>query len=82
MRTIPDIWQDLEPGQPPNYIDGFFGDDFFMIIDESHMTVPQIGGMYAGDQSRKSTLVDLDFVCLQHWITVLNFDEFEARSIR
>ena len=48
----------LEPGQPPSTLIDFFGDDFLMIIDESHITVPQIGGMYAGDQSRKSTLVD------------------------
>ena len=51
----------LKPGEPPNTLIDFFGDDFLMIIDESHMTVPQIGGMYAGDQSRKSTLVDFGF---------------------
>ena len=51
----------LEPGQPPSTLIDFFGDDFLMIIDESHITVPQIGGMYAGDQSRKSTLVDFGF---------------------
>lgn len=51
----------LEPGQLPSTLIDFFGDDFLMIIDESHITVPQIGGMYAGDQSRKSTLVDFGF---------------------
>lgn len=51
----------LELGQPPSTLIDFFGDDFLMIIDESHITVPQIGGMYAGDQSRKSTLVDFGF---------------------
>ena len=51
----------LEPGQPPSTLIDFFGDDFLMIIDESHITVPQIRGMYAGDQSRKSTLVDFGF---------------------
>ena len=51
----------LEPGQPPSTLIDLFGDDFLMIIDESHITVPQIGGMYAGDQSRKSTLVDFGF---------------------
>ena len=51
----------LEPGQPASTLIDFFGDDFLMIIDESHITVPQIGGMYAGDQSRKSTLVDFGF---------------------
>ncbi len=51
----------LAPGEPPNTLVDFFGDDFLMIIDESHITVPQIGGMYSGDQSRKSTLVDFGF---------------------
>ena len=51
----------LEPGQLPSTLIDFFGDDFLMIIDESHITVTQIGGMYAGDQSRKSTLVDFGF---------------------
>ena len=51
----------LKPGEAPNTLIDFFGDDFLMIVDESHMTIPQIGGMYAGDQSRKSTLVDFGF---------------------
>ncbi len=51
----------LAPGQPPHTLIDYFPDDFIMMIDESHMTVPQIGGMYNGDQSRKSTLVDYGF---------------------
>ena len=51
----------LKPGEPPYTLMDYFGDDFLLIIDESHMTVPQVGGMYAGDQSRKQTLVDYGF---------------------
>ena len=51
----------LEPGQPPHTLMDYFPDDFLIIIDESHKTMPQIGGMYHGDQSRKSTLVDYGF---------------------
>ena len=54
-----------------------------MIIDESHITVPQIGGMYAGDQSRKSTLVDFGFrLPSAKDNRPLEFGEFEQRSIR
>ena len=52
---------ELEPGQPPYTLIDYFGDDFLIIIDESHKTVPQIRGMFAGDQSRKQTLVDYGF---------------------
>lgn len=51
----------LEPGQAPYTLIDFFPEDFLIIIDESHITVPQIRGMYAGDQSRKSTLVNYGF---------------------
>ena len=51
----------LAPGQPPYTLMDFFKDDFLIIIDESHKTIPQIRGMYAGDQSRKTTLVDYGF---------------------
>ena len=51
----------LEPGQPPYTLLDYFGDDFLLIIDESHKTVPQVGAMYAGDQNRKQTLVDYGF---------------------
>lgn len=50
-----------QPGTPPHTLLDYFGNDFLMIIDESHMTVPQIGAMYNGDRSRKMTLVDYGF---------------------
>jgi excinuclease ABC subunit B len=49
------------PGTPPNCLLDYFPDDFVLVIDESHVTVPQIGGMYEGDMSRKRTLVDHGF---------------------
>ena len=51
----------LAEGEPPHTLLDYFPDDFLMIIDESHKTIPQIGGMYHGDQSRKTTLVDYGF---------------------
>ena len=51
----------LEPGQPPYCLIDFFSDDYLMFIDESHVTVPQLRGMYRGDRSRKETLVDYGF---------------------
>ena len=51
----------LEPGKAPYTLIDFFGDDFLMIVDESHITIPQVRGMYAGDRSRKQTLVDFGF---------------------
>jgi len=50
-----------KPGEPPNTLLDFFPDDFLCFIDESHNTVPQIGGMYKGDRSRKQTLIDYGF---------------------
>ena len=50
-----------QPGEPPGCLLDFFRDDFLMIIDESHMTIPQIGGMYNGDRARKKTLVEYGF---------------------
>jgi excinuclease ABC subunit B len=50
-----------EPGSPPNCLLDYFPEDFLLVIDESHVTVPQIGGMYEGDMSRKRTLVDHGF---------------------
>lgn len=67
------------PGEPPMTLMDFFRDDFLIIIDESHMTIPQIRGMYAGDRSRKTTLVDYGFrlpSALDN--RPLNFQEFEA----
>ncbi len=49
------------PGTPPNTLLDYFPDDFLLVLDESHVTVPQIGGMYEGDMSRKRTLVDHGF---------------------
>ncbi|MDD3217806.1 MAG: excinuclease ABC subunit UvrB [Lachnospiraceae bacterium] len=70
----------LQPGQPPYTLVDYFGDDFLIIIDESHMTVPQIRGMYAGDQSRKSTLVDYGFrLPSAKDNRPLNFEEFESK---
>lgn len=51
----------LQPGAPPPTLVDFFKKDFLLIIDESHMTVPQIGAMYRGDQSRKKSLIDFGF---------------------
>ncbi|MBV1942918.1 excinuclease ABC subunit UvrB [Streptomyces sp. BV286] len=54
-------FDDREPGSPPNTLLDYFPDDFLLVIDESHVTVPQIGAMYEGDASRKRTLVDHGF---------------------
>lgn len=70
----------LAPGQPPYTLIDYFPDDFVMMIDESHKTVPQIGGMYNGDQSRKSTLVDYGFrLPSAKDNRPLNFEEFESK---
>ena len=50
-----------KPGEPPGCLLDFFKGDFLLIVDESHMTIPQIGGMYHGDRARKTTLVDYGF---------------------
>ncbi len=68
----------LEPGVAPFTLMDYFKDDYLIIIDESHMTVPQIRGMYAGDRSRKTTLVEYGFrlpSALDN--RPLNFEEFE-----
>ena len=70
----------LAPGVAPYTLIDFFGDDFLMIIDESHITVSQVRGMYAGDRSRKQTLVDYGFrlpSALDN--RPLNFTEFEQK---
>jgi excinuclease ABC subunit B len=69
-----------EPGQPPYTLLDYFPEDFLIIIDESHVTVPQIGGMYHGDRSRKQTLIEHGFrlpSALDN--RPLNFSEFEGR---
>ena len=69
----------MPPGSPPLTLMDFFRDDFLIIIDESHMTIPQIRGMFAGDRSRKNTLVEYGFrlpSALDN--RPLNFEEFES----
>ena len=70
----------LEPGATPNTLLKFFDGDYLIIVDESHITLPQVRGMYAGDRSRKQTLVDYGFrlpSALDN--RPLNFGEFEER---
>lgn len=69
----------MQAGSTPMTLMDYFGDDYLIIIDESHMTIPQIRGMYAGDRSRKNTLVDYGFRLPSAMDNrPLNFDEFEA----
>ncbi len=69
----------LEPGATPHTLMEYFGDDYLIIIDESHITLPQVRGMYNGDQSRKSTLVDFGFrLPSAKDNRPLKFDEFEG----
>jgi len=70
----------VEAGTPPQTLMDFFKDDFLIIVDESHISIPQIGGMYNGDRSRKTTLVDYGFrlpSALDN--RPLRFEEFESR---
>ncbi len=55
------IFDGREPGSPPHTLIDYFPDDFVVFVDESHQTMPQIGGMYEGDRSRKTTLVEHGF---------------------
>jgi len=69
-----------EAGETPSTLIDFFGQDFLMIIDESHVTIPQIRGMYFGDRSRKTTLVEHGFrlpSALDN--RPLQFEEFEQK---
>ena len=69
----------LKPGQPPHTLLDYFPEDFLIMVDESHMTIPQIRGMYGGDRSRKNTLVEYGFrlpSALDN--RPLNFEEFES----
>ncbi len=71
------------PGEPPPTLVDYFGDDFLLVVDESHQTVPQIGAMYNGDRSRKETLVEYGFrlpSALDN--RPLRFDEWHARARR
>lgn len=68
----------LKPGEPPFTLLDYFPDDFIIMVDESHMTIPQIGGMYNGNLSRKKTLVDYGFRLPSAMDNrPLKFDEFE-----
>ncbi len=70
----------LEPGVPPYTLMDYFPEEFLIIVDESHITIPQVRGMYAGDQSRKSTLVDYGFrLPSAKDNRPLNFEEFESK---
>lgn len=70
----------LEPGSTPHTLIDYFPDDFLILVDESHITIPQIRGMYAGDQARKSTLVDFGFrLPSAKDNRPLNFAEFESK---
>jgi len=69
-----------QPGEPPYTLIDYFPDDFVLFTDESHITIPQVGGMYRGDRSRKETLVEYGFrlpAALDN--RPLNFQEFESR---
>ena len=69
----------LAPGATPHTLIEYFGDDFLIIVDESHITIPQVRGMYNGDQSRKSTLVDFGFrLPSAKDNRPLKFEEFEG----
>lgn len=70
----------LAPGQAPHTLMDYFDNDYLIIVDESHITIPQVRGMYAGDQSRKSTLVDYGFRLLSAKDNrPLNFLEFKSK---
>lgn len=70
----------LEPGATPHTLLDYFPDEFLIIVDESHITIPQVRGMYAADQSRKSTLVDYGFrLPSAKDNRPLNFEEFESK---
>ncbi len=68
------------PGETPTTLIDFFGDDFLLVIDESHVTIPQVRGMYNGDQARKKVLVDYGFRLPSAMDNrPLKFDEFEKK---
>jgi len=68
------------PGEPPYTLMDYFPEDFLTLVDESHVTIPQIGGMYAGDQARKNSLIDHGFrLPSARDNRPLQFDEFEKK---
>lgn len=71
---------ELKPGEPPHCLLDYFDNDFLLIVDESHITLPQVRGMYAGDHSRKTSLIDYGFRLPSAYDNrPLNFTEFEQR---
>ena len=69
-----------KPGDPPDTLIDFFGDDYLLIVDESHQTLPQVRGMYAGNKKRKETLIDFGFRLPSAMDNrPLNFEEYEKR---
>lgn len=69
-----------KPGDPPDTLMDFFGDDYLLIVDESHMTLPQVRGMFGGNKARKQTLIDFGFRLPSAMDNrPLSFDEFETR---
>ena len=72
---------DGQPGRPPSTLLDYFPDDFLLFVDESHISIPQVGGMYEGNRSRKQTLIDFGFrLPSSHDNRPLKFDEFEQRT--
>ena len=70
----------LAAGQAPHTLIDYFPDDFILMIDESHITIPQVGGMYHGDQSRKSTLVEYGFrLPSAKYHPTLTIEEFDSK---
>ena len=71
------------PGQPPYCLLDFFGDDFLLVIDESHVTLPQLHGMYNGDYTRKKMLIDYGFRLPSAYDNrPLRFEEFEKKYLK
>lgn len=71
---------DQEPGMPPSTLLDYFPNDFLLIVDESHISIPQVGGMYEGNYSRKQTLIDYGFrLPSAHDNRPLRFSEFEQK---
>jgi excinuclease ABC, B subunit len=69
-----------KPGDPPDTLIDFFGDDYLIIVDESHMTLPQVRGMFGGNKARKETLINFGFRLPSAMDNrPLNFEEFESR---
>jgi len=71
---------DQPPGTPPSTLLDYFPEDYLLIVDESHISIPQVGGMHEGNRSRKQTLIDYGFrLPSSHDNRPLKFDEFEQR---